>query len=60
MLMCEFQSYKRIDDGDFRPRIFCKKYNTLCCGQRYCPQLNKFIISERVNMCCRDFKQMEQ
>lgn len=49
-----------MDDGDFRPRIFCKKHKTLCCGQRYCSQLNKFIISERVNMCCRDFKQMGQ
>lgn len=60
MTMCEYQSYKRIDNDDLKPKIFCKKHKELCHGQRYCSQLSKFIISERVNMCCRDFKQVGQ
>lgn len=39
--------------------IYCGKTNSICIGQRFCPDQQRYIISERVKNICRDYEDIK-
>jgi len=55
--VCKYQSYQRkVEDNTDNPKVYCKKTKDICGAQKYCPELNKFVISERAKMICKYFE----
>lgn len=38
------------------PYIFCRITNKMCTAQRWCPEQEKYIVSERANKTCKNYK----
>lgn len=43
-------------DSDGNSYIFCKLSKAKCISQRWCPEQQKYIISERANLGCKNFR----
>lgn len=50
------KSGEETKDNNGNSYIFCKKTRGLCFAQRWCPEQNKYIISERANKVCKNYK----
>lgn len=43
-------------DENGYPYIFCKLTKEMCMAQRWCPELKKFVISERAKKICKKYE----
>ena len=57
--LCEYQGVKKdFKDSAGRKQIYCTKHECLCIGQRFCPDLQQWIVSERAKNICKDYKNL--
>lgn len=50
---CKYQGYADIDKKDKLPKVYCNKISGLCVAQKFCRELNKFVVSERAYAMCK-------
>lgn len=43
-------------DDNGKPYIFCKLTGELCVAQRWCPEQEKHIVSERAKNICKNYE----
>lgn len=43
-------------DENGYPYIFCRLTKEVCMAQRWCPELKKFVISERAKKICKKYE----
>lgn len=47
---------ERFSDCNGNMRICCRLTKELCVAQRWCPEQEKYIISERAKNICKNYK----
>lgn len=58
--LCGHHMFKSgVTDEKGNKYIFCHKKNDICTGQRFCPEKQCYIISERVKSICRDYEDIK-
>lgn len=58
--LCRHQMSKSdVVDEKGNKYIYCRKTNGICIGQRFCPEQQRYIISERVKNICRDYEDIK-
>lgn len=56
---CQYEKYKvgsQFKDEQGNKRVCCQLSNDICIAQRWCPEQQKYIISERAKNICKDYK----
>ena len=43
-------------DSDGHSYVFCKLSQKPCVSQRWCPEQQKYIVSERANSVCKNYR----
>lgn len=56
---CSNQMFKVEDkykDSNGQRYVCCRLTKELCCAQRWCPEQEKYIVSERAKNICKNYK----
>ena len=56
---CRNEKYKIGDqykDAQGNRRVCCCLNNDVCIAQRWCPEQNQYIVSERAKNICKNYK----
>ena len=54
--VCKYQSYRRDNNDELHPKIYCKLLKDFCVAQRFCLEKSKYIITEKIEYTCKNFK----
>ena len=56
---CQYEKYKagnQFKDEQGNKRVCCCLNNDICIAQRWCPEQEKYIVSERAKKICKNYK----